>query len=140
MARPRESLGRKIVICQQASCGLETRGAGRAIGMPTDINGYRSSFRPLPGIRNAAYSISSVRSRRSIIRSASRFAQIARSLQQGFDFIAAQNHWQLPFAPRKRKAFDGDLPVQGVGIEEARSADHHHVGGCRHLLFLVRNN
>src|ERR1700676_4531527 len=37
-------------------------------------------------------------------------AQIARCLQQSFDFIAAQNQWQLPFAPRKRNAFDGDLP------------------------------
>src|SRR5712671_1615548 len=29
-----------------------------------------------------------------------------------------------------------DLPVQSMGVKEAKSADHHHVGGCRHLLFL----
>ena len=62
-------------------------------------------------------------------------AQIARRLQQSFDFLAAQNQRQLPFAPRKRNAFDGDLPVQGVGIEEAQCADHQHVGGRRYLLF-----
>ena len=31
---------------------------------------------------------------------------------------------QLPFAPGKRNAFDRDLPVQGVGIEEPQRANH----------------
>ena len=62
-------------------------------------------------------------------------AQIMWRLQQGFDFIAAQNQRQLLFAPRKRNAFDGDLPVEGMGIEEAQCADHQHIGGRRHLLF-----
>jgi hypothetical protein len=52
------------------------------------------------------------------------------------NWLSGRSVAELPFAPRKRNAFDRDLPVQSMGIEEAKSADHHHVGGRRHLLFL----
>src|ERR1700676_4762405 len=63
-------------------------------------------------------------------------AQLARRFQQSLDFVAAQNQRQLPFAPGKRNAFDGDLPVQGMGVEEAQGANHQHIRWTSILSFL----
>ena len=40
------------------------------------------------------------------------------------------------FAARKWNAFDRDLPVQRVGVEESQCADRLNVGGRRHVLLL----
>ncbi len=61
-------------------------------------------------------------------------AEIARRFQQRLHFIAAQDQWQLPLAPWKRNAIDGDFPVQRVGVEETKSADHLNESGLRHLF------
>ena len=63
-------------------------------------------------------------------------AKAARRFQQSPHFIAAQNQRQLPFAPWKRDAIDGDFPIERVGVEEAQSADHLNEGRLRHLFLL----
>jgi len=63
-------------------------------------------------------------------------AQIFRRLQQSFYFFAAQDPRQLSFPAWKRNAFDRDLPVQRVGIQESQCADRLNIGGRRHVLLL----
>jgi hypothetical protein len=43
-------------------------------------------------------------------------AQCDWRFQHGFAFVAAQDQRQLALAPRKRNAFDGDLPAVGLDL------------------------
>jgi hypothetical protein len=61
-------------------------------------------------------------------------AEVARGLQQSFDFFPAEDQGQFSFPTGKRDAFDGDFLVQGMGIEKPEGTHHLDEGGKRHLL------
>jgi len=58
-------------------------------------------------------------------------AEIAGSLQQGFDFFPAEDQGQLSFATGKGNALDVDFPMEGMGIEEAEGTSTPSVFGVR---------
>jgi len=63
-------------------------------------------------------------------------AEIAGSLQQGFDFFPAEDQGQLSFATGKGNALDVDFPMEGMGIEEAEGTDHLDERGKRDFLLV----
>src|ERR1017187_7933338 len=58
--------------------------------------------------------------------------------QQRFDFLRAQDDRQLPFVPGQGNAFDGDLPVQRVGVEKPESRDDLDAVGRGRALLLAQ--
>src|SRR5579871_3540438 len=52
----------------------------------------------------------------------------------GLGLPRGSRSWGLPFAAWKRNAFDGNLPLERVGVKKAQRADHLDVGRRRDLL------
>src|ERR1022692_319263 len=65
-------------------------------------------------------------------------AEVSGRFQQRFDFLRAQDDRQLLFVPGQGNAFDGDLPVQRVGVEKPESRDDLDVVGQGRALLLAQ--
>src|SRR5215831_8797515 len=62
--------------------------------------------------------------------------KIARSQEQSFDFIAAEDQRQFSLATWKRDVLNGDFAIEGMGIKEAQSTDRLNESGEGDLLLL----
>ena len=65
-------------------------------------------------------------------------AEVSGCFQQRFDLLLAQDDRKLLLVPGQGNAFDGNLPVQRMGVEKPKSGDDLDVGGQGCALLLAQ--